>query len=125
MNRDKDCVFCQRIADGEYDSEYNDCVVFAPLNPVTTGHLLVVPKSHFADASADVVGAGKAVEVASLIARGLTFYGDPPWAQPNANIIINIGKHASQTIMHTHIHVVPRTENDGLKLPWTDQKKKE
>jgi diadenosine tetraphosphate (Ap4A) HIT family hydrolase len=38
-----------------------------------------------------------------------------------ANIITSIGPAASQTVMHTHLHIVPRTEGDGLHLPWTGQ----
>jgi len=38
-----------------------------------------------------------------------------------ANIITSIGSAATQTVMHAHIHIVPRAEGDGLKLPWADQ----
>ncbi|OHT47970.1 hypothetical protein BKG71_25700 [Mycobacteroides chelonae] len=40
-----------------------------------------------------------------------------------ANVITSIGPDATQTVFHTHIHVVPRRENDGLHLPWTGQVK--
>jgi histidine triad (HIT) family protein len=36
------------------------------------------------------------------------------------NLITSRGKFATQTILHTHIHYVPRRENDGLFLPWTE-----
>lgn len=112
-----DCVFCDRIERGEYDREELGCVVFEPLNPVTPGHLLVVPIAHSTSAADQRVSAndaGYAVELAAKIV----------WEQEiEANIITSIGPSATQTVLHTHIHLVPRHEGDGLMLPWSGQQK--
>jgi histidine triad (HIT) family protein len=108
-----DCPFCNRIASGDYDSMFSNsyAVVFAPLNPVTPGHLLVVSRTHIHDAGQDPMTAGRVMELAATIARG---GGD-------ANIITSIGEAATQTVRHLHLHLVPRIEGDGLTLPWTGQ----
>ena len=45
-----DCPFCARIAAGEYDYFDKQSVAFQPLNPVTPGHFLAVPRKHVATA---------------------------------------------------------------------------
>jgi histidine triad (HIT) family protein len=37
------------------------------------------------------------------------------------NFITSAGKAATQSVMHLHIHIVPRQEGDGLLLPWSGQ----
>lgn len=109
-----DCVFCERIMTGqvEVESDAFDAVAFAPNNPVTEGHILVVPREHASNAMVDPRTAAKAMMFALVIARG---------REEQCNIITSCGPDATQTIMHTHIHLVPRREGDELKLPWTDQ----
>ena len=105
------CVFCDTEKIKSTVIDYGNCLVFEPLNPVVKGHLLVIPKTHtpsFTD-NADI--SGEVMRVASLVAgeRG----GD-------YNLITSKGKSATQSINHLHIHLVPRAENDGLILPWTN-----
>lgn len=40
---------------------------------------------------------------------------------PDCNFITSSGLDATQTVFHYHMHIVPRHEGDGLRLPWTDQ----
>lgn len=87
--------------------------VFEPLNPVTRGHVLVVPERHVESASADPSLAAGCMEIAATIAA----------RHRSANIITSIGTSATQSVPHLHLHVVPRTPNDGLHLPWTGQKR--
>ena len=112
---DRDCVFCdyrpERPAVVRY--EWPDALAIAPLNPVTRGHVLIVPKAHVANAADDpVVTAAaftRAVEWSHLVT-------------PEAfNLITSVGPLATQTVMHLHVHYVPRREGDGLTLPWTGQ----
>lgn len=110
------CPFCQRIARGEYDERRLEVVRFEPLNPVTPGHMLFIPVEHARSAALDPMGAARAMKVAADYIRGL---GDGV----DANIITSIGEFATQSVQHTHIHVVPRTRGDGLHLPWTGQKR--
>lgn len=105
------CVFCERITAGEYDDEYDGIVDFEPLNPVTPGHRLVVPKLHVADALEDPAVTAEVVMYAAdyAVTAGLS----------SCNLITSAGAAATQTVMHLHVHVVPRREGDGLALPWT------
>jgi histidine triad (HIT) family protein len=112
-----DCPFCARIAAGEFDYSDRTAVAFEPLNPVTEGHLLVVPRKHVSDAGADPVTAGQAMEFAAMIAGPLEF---SDW---HYNLITSAGSAATQTVRHLHIHLVPRREGDGLSLPWTGQQR--
>lgn len=111
MARDAHCVFCKRIAAGEYDYADARCVAFRPLNPVTPGHFLVVPRRHVAHALESPLLAGKALEYAGYLANAMDL--------PSANFITSAGAPATQTVFHLHVHVVPRREADGLALPWT------
>jgi histidine triad (HIT) family protein len=43
------CPFCLRVIRHQYDAQSQHAVSFEPLNPVTPGHLLVVPRLHVAD----------------------------------------------------------------------------
>jgi diadenosine tetraphosphate (Ap4A) HIT family hydrolase len=109
------CVFCDRIAKGEYDSSTSGAVIFEPLNPVVPGHVLAVPKKHAASAAVDPFGAGDAIEAAAYY---LSMHDGM-----EANLITSIGPDATQTVFHTHVHIVPRYKNDGVVLPWTEQQK--
>lgn len=107
------CVFCQIVA-GQEPAEIvrddNDVLIFRPLNPVTPGHLLVVPYIHVPDAATDPVVTGAVYAEAARYARstGQSF-----------NLITNAGRVATQTVFHLHVHYVPRREDDGLRLPWS------
>lgn len=104
-----DCVFCKIVA-GEVPvtmvEEWTSAIAFVPLNPVTPGHVLIVPREHVADAT-------KAPDVTASVMWYAAQYATAP-----CNIITSAGTEATQSIFHLHVHVVPRKENDGLCLPW-------
>ena len=110
---DAPCPFCQRIAQGDCRTAGSGVVCFEPLNLVTLGHMLFVPIVHVADAAEVPSVAECVMYYASLHAqkRGR-----------DANLITSIGPAATQTIRHLHIHYVPRSEGDGLVLPWTEKR---
>jgi histidine triad (HIT) family protein len=88
--------------------------IFTPLEPIVTGHVVIVPETHVPDASANPRVSGGAFEVASAWAASrFDFY----------NLITNTGRPASQSVFHLHVHVIPRSSHDGLQLPWTGQKR--
>lgn len=111
-----DCLFCKIVA-GEVPSQkvYEDSSVlaFVDINPVNPGHILVIPKMHFENCTetpdedmAAVMHVVRRVGSAALEATGAQGY----------NVGINCGEVAGQVIMHTHVHVMPRFPDDGLKL---------
>lgn len=108
-----DCPFCKRVDAGEFDYEDRYCVAFQPINPVTQGHFLVVPRRHVAHAIDSPLAAGRALGFAASLAGIMELEA--------ANFITSAGSDATQTVFHLHVHVVPRHEGDGLTLPWTGQ----
>jgi histidine triad (HIT) family protein len=105
------CVFCARIAAGDFERTWLGVVAFAPLNPVIPGHMLVVPKRHVADVAADPWQSAMTMSAAAKLA----------WEIGECNIITSRGTSATQSVYHLHLHVVPRRPGDGLALPWTGQ----
>src|SRR5436305_1197385 len=104
------CVFC-RIVEGTEPAtivrRWATAIAIVPLNPVTDGHVLVLPTDHVRDATVRP-------EVTARVMRRAAQLAYPP-----CNIITSAGAEASQSVPHLHIHVVPRREGDGLMLPWT------
>ena len=115
---DPDCLFCGIVA-GSIPSETIDSdertVAFMDINPATPGHALVVPREH----SADLLEIGPEDLTATILAaqRLLKRMKDVLEAD-GINLINSCGAAAWQTVFHFHIHVVPRYEDDPLKLPW-------
>lgn len=111
------CVFCDMIAEEsprpEDWKDHGDVVSFTPLNPVTEGHRLFVPKRHFPYPDHNPQVTGKVFEEATR-----WFFKQD---YGSYNLIVNAGGWASQTVMHVHVHYVPRRYGDDLKLPWTGQ----
>jgi histidine triad (HIT) family protein len=112
-----DCPFCGRIKRGEYDYDDRHSVAFQPLNPVTPGHFLVVPRLHVSRALESPAAAGHAMAFAGYLANQMDL--------TDVNFITSAGKAATQSVFHLHVHVVPRREGDGLALPWTGQAERE
>ncbi len=110
------CIFC-KIANGNIPSykvyEDNDILAFLDVNPASRGHTLVVTKQHF-DSVVTTPKAilDKAFEVAQLVAQAEI----KQLGATGVNILTNCGKSAGQTVNHFHIHVIPRYDEDGLKL---------
>lgn len=77
--------------------------------PISPGHTLVVPKRHFADlfgASPEEIG-----EIWQALRRAAADLAGKH--HPNGfNVGVNVGKAAGQTVMHLHVHLIPRYSGD-------------
>ncbi len=116
-----DCLFC-KIASGEFESatifENHEFRVILDKFPSGKGHALVMPKEHYEDIydlDADI--AGKLFALTSEVARAIKAVT----GCEGMNILQNNGSVAGQTVMHFHIHLIPRFEGDGLKFNWPTQ----
>ena len=88
------------------------------INPVNKGHALVLPKKHSADfsdmADEDIKNAFVAAKkIANAVMKGTGAAG--------YNLGMNNRKAAGQLVMHSHLHIIPRFEGDGLKH-WPSKK---
>lgn len=111
------CVFCRIVAGtepGVMVREWPDAVAFLPLDPVTGGHVLVVPRVHVADAAENPAVTGM------VFARAAELAGERE-GNGAFNLITSRGAVATQTVFHLHAHITPRAAGDGLPLPWTPQ----
>lgn len=111
------CVFCAIVArQTESSVVYEDeiAVAFMDLNPVTPGHLLVVPRKHaegFEDLD-PVIGA-HVWSVGHDIARALR---RSELRCEGMNFLVCDGEVAFQTVFHFHLHVIPRYPGDGWNI---------
>ncbi len=113
-----DCIFCAIVA-GDAPAEIVDSdehtVAFMDINPATPGHTLVVPRIH----SADLIEIGDLdLERTTLAARRLAVRIDQALEPAGFNILNACRSAAWQTVFHFHLHVIPRYQDDPLKLPW-------
>ena len=118
MRRDPNCIFC-RIVAGEVPSFklYEDAstLAFMDINPANEGHCLVVAKIHFEDIySAPQGEVGKVAETARKIAKAVRETVKPD----GLNLIQANGQGAAQSVMHFHMHILPRRTGDELKINW-------
>lgn len=112
------CVFCDivtRRAPADVIHRWPDVIAIIPLEPVTKGHTLIIPRAHVADFTTDPNVSALTMKAASVFAR----LSDLPM-----NVITSRGQEATQSIFHLHLHVIPRAANDGLALPWYSGKGK-
>jgi histidine triad (HIT) family protein len=112
------CVFCQpnwKNLDIVERWLAGSVAILNPLDPVTEGHVLVIHRDHDEHAAATRDSCIRASVLMAVAAEYIQVRG------LQANIITSIGPDATQSVYHTHVHVVPRRERDGLPLPWTPQ----
>lgn len=112
-----DCVFCGIVAAPSTSDivwEEESVLAFMDVNPVTDGHVLVVPKDHsvgLTDIPPEV--AGRMMTVAQRLARALK---DSDLRCEGVNLFFADGEEAFQEIFHSHLHVFPRFPDDGFTI---------
>ena len=115
------CIFC-RIANGEIPSqtvyEDEDFRVFMDVNPASPGHMLIVPKAHYENLyELPEELAAKAMVLAKRMAQAAKEAYHPE----GLNVVQNNGEVAGQSVMHYHLHVVPRYKGIGQFNAWEGQ----
>ena len=114
-----ECSFCAVVHREDPDARevYRDehVVAFLPAEPATLGHVLIVPHQHIPDIwSLDTRTAtqiGRAtIALADVVRRAL--------APEGLNVIQSNGAAAGQTVMHLHVHLVPRWSGDVIGSIW-------
>ena len=106
---DSFCLFCQPgnhvlVAEGKTVYAIKDA------NPVSDNHLLIIPFRHCKDYFELTPEEHREIqEFIHSLAQGIRAR-DP--LVTGFNIGVNCGASAGQTIFHTHIHLIPRKDND-------------
>ena len=118
--KDDNCIFC-KLANGEIPTatlyEDEDFRVILDASPASKGHALIIPKEHYANLyELDDDKAAKVMVLAKKMITKLTgiLHCD------GYNIVQNNNEAAGQTVMHFHMHVIPRYEGGPKEIAnWT------
>lgn len=113
------CIFC-KIVNGDIPSykvyEDENFLAFLDISQTTKGHTLLIPKNH----SDNVLSTSEntlslmlplATKIALAIQKTTNAQG--------FNILTNCGEIAGQSVMHFHIHIIPRYQNDTFNISFT------
>ena len=108
----EDCLFCKIVAGdvpADVVSTTDHVVAFRDINPQAPTHVLVIPRSHHANAAelaaAEPETVARLVDVAVEVAQadGVEDY----------RMVFNTGPEVGQTVFHTHLHVL-----GGRSMSW-------
>jgi len=116
-----DCVFCKIVA-GQIPATtvYEDegSVAFMDIGQVNPGHVLVAVKAHAENIyELDDAQAAAVARTAARVARAIR----TAFAPEGLSVYQANGKAAGQTVMHYHVHLVPRYASDGMTFTWPVQ----
>jgi histidine triad (HIT) family protein len=113
------CIFCQLVADRTmvpyWVADSDLALAFLDIQPIRTGHTLVIPKAHAVDLAsvADedwAAVAALSARVLNILRRRLKTTGE--------NVFIASGPGSEQSVFHLHVHIIPRLPDDDLH--WAD-----
>jgi histidine triad (HIT) family protein len=121
----QNCIFCH-IIKGKVASKkiYEDdkCLAILDINPANPGHILLLPKEHYAimplipdDIIQHLFMIAK--QLSSALLRALKADG--------TNIFVANGAAAGQKAQHFMAHIIPRIENDDVDLTFSAKKTSE
>lgn len=117
------CIFCEIIAGnipGKKVYEDDEVLAILDISQTTKGHTLAMPKKHyenFLEMPTDEFGRlmEKVQHIADKVVRNLQANG--------CNVLINTNAVAGQSVMHTHVHIIPRyDQNDTIKVEFKENK---
>lgn len=116
-----DCIFCKIVA-GELPAEIvqedDQTIAFMDINPWTRGHALVIPRAHsrnlYEVEPADLAAAGAGAQQLAVRMRDTL-------GCAGVNLLNCCEPVAWQTVFHFHVHVIPRYDDDPLRLPAAPQ----
>lgn len=116
--RQDNCIFC-KIAAGDIPSatiyEDNDFRVILDIEPASKGHVLILPKEHYANLYelSDELAAKALIVAKKVITKMTDILGCDGY-----NLVQNNGEVAGQTVFHFHIHLIPRYKEDNVNIGW-------
>ena len=113
-----DCVFC-KLRDGQIPSmkifEDDTTIAFMDINPINSGHCLIITKTHAANLyEAEVADLQAAIATAQRVGVAIRDGLKPD----GLNMLQANGPAAFQSVLHFHLHLIPRWNNDGKGFDW-------
>lgn len=111
-----DCIFC-KIIKGEvpcpkiYEDKHTFVMLDARPATIKGGHSLVMPKKHYeliTEIPDDELA--KIASTIKKVSKALLKYAD------GVNVLQNNKGAAGQCVKHAHFHIIPRFEEDGIKI---------
>ncbi|MEA2112992.1 MAG: HIT family protein [Patescibacteria group bacterium] len=116
-----DCLFC-KIVSGEIPChkvyEDKNFLAFLDINPANLGHTLIIPKKH----SKNILEMDDELSKEMIIIiKKISKKIKTSLKSDGINILMNNEAGAGQIIFHTHVHIIPRFLDDGLKH-WPSKK---
>ena len=109
----EDCLFCKIVAgdiDADVVQESTGTIAFRDLNPQAPTHILVIPRSHYADAADLAEGEPTTLVELFEAARAIA---DSEGLGEGYRLVFNTGAAAHQTVFHAHMHVL-----GGRAMTW-------
>lgn len=102
------CPFCE-LVEREIVAANDLAMAFRDKYPVSEGHTLVVPRRHVGSWF-DATEAERAAMI--VLADRVKQVLDAQLAPAGYNLGVNVGPAAGQTVMHLHLHIIPRFAGD-------------
>ena len=116
-----ECIFCEILrgdSPATFTYEDDSVVAFMDVQPITRGHMLVVPREH-AVLMSDL---NETVAMRSFrVARKLSSIVRSSLGASGVNLFVADGEVAFQDVPHFHVHVIPRYPNDGFGLTFPER----
>jgi histidine triad (HIT) family protein len=108
------CVFCDIVrgtAPASWVYQDDTVVAFLDIQPITQGHMLVVPREH----AVLMTDASETVAMRTFkVARKLADAARHTLGASGVNLLVMDGEAAYQDVPHFHVHVIPRYPQDGF-----------
>ena len=104
-----ECFFCKSINNHDFELENEFAIARFDDFPVSKGHLEVIPKRHVKDwweATTE-----ERLAIINLLDEAKKII-DEKYKPVAYNIGMNLGEQAGQSVMHLHVHLIPRYDGD-------------
>lgn len=109
----RNCIFCE-IVNGNISArvitQNDNAIAFLDAFPLSKGHTLIIPKKHYSKVQdMDKINSSSIFD----LLRNVTAAVEEATRTNASTIAIHNGVDAGQEILHVHIHIIPRTLDDG------------
>lgn len=105
----RDCFFCKTINNNDFELENESAIARFDDFPVNNGHLEIIPKRHVRDWRSTTQE--ERIAIFNLLDEAKKMIDDK-YKPDGYNIGMNLGEKAGQSVMHLHVHLIPRYDGD-------------